>query len=67
MDQISRTRAARAENFERWADRVKPEDLKDADPEVSREILELLDECAEVDDVIADSSRTARPQQRNSA
>ena len=67
MDQINRTRAERAVNVDRWADRVKPEDLKDANPEVSREILELLDECAEEEELIADAPGTARPQQRDSA
>lgn len=46
MAQINRTRAEQAANLQRWADLVEPEDLTDADPEDSRQILELLDEYA---------------------
>ena len=55
---MNRTRAARAANLEKWADRVKPEDLKDADPEDSREILDLLDRSCEVEDLFTNAPHT---------
>ena len=36
---MSMTRAQRLEAFERWAGRVKPEELEDADSEIVREIV----------------------------
>ena len=67
MGQVSRTRTEQVKNLERWADRVKPEDLRDADPAVSQEIIEVLDDCAEADKAITAASLAARPQRRDSA
>ena len=39
---MRKTHAIRAENVQKWADRVKPEDLKDAGPEVAHGFLRRL-------------------------
>lgn len=44
--------------MEKWADRAEPEDLNDANPEDSREILELLDESADVANLLAHAPDT---------
>ena len=53
--------------FEKWADRVKPEDLKEADPETSREIIKVLEDDPEVDRLIEEARRAALPEERESA
>ena len=50
---MSKTRAERLEAFERWADRVAPEELRDADPDIARAIIESLENQAGVDEAIA--------------
>lgn len=41
---MSRTRAERLEALEHWAERVKPEDLKEADPPVVQQILSAVED-----------------------
>lgn len=53
--------------FEEWADRVKPEELKVADPERSREIVKLLDDDPEVDRLIEEARQAALRERRESA
>ena len=53
--------------FEDWAERVKPEELKVADPERWREILKLLDDDPEVDRLIEEARRAALQEGRESA
>ena len=56
---MSKTRAERLEAFERWAARVKPEELREADPAIAKKVLEALedyadtDECADTDETMA--------------
>lgn len=54
---MTKTRTERLEALERWADRVEPEELRDADPEVAREIVESLEGRADVDGPIATARR----------
>ena len=56
---MSKTRAERLKAFERWADRVTPEELQDADPEIARKVLEALDATADAGEATA----TARESQ----
>ena len=53
--------------FEEWADRVKPEELRLADPERSRELVKLLDDDPEVDRLIEEARQAARQERRESA
>ena len=53
--------------FEEWADRVKPEDLSEADPETSREIIEVLKDDPEVDRLIEAARQAALREKRESA
>ena len=66
MAPINRTRAERAANLERWADLVKPEDLKDANTEDSREILDLLDGSAEGEGLFTNAPDTDLRQRHGS-
>ena len=53
--------------FEKWADRVKPEDLRDADPEASRQIVKTLEDDPEIDSLIEEARRAALREERESA
>ncbi len=53
---MRKTRAIRAENVQKWADKVKPEDLTDTDPEVTNEILEALGGDTDVNEEISTTS-----------
>ena len=53
--------------FEKWADRVKPEDLKEAHPEASRQIVKALEDDPEIDRLIEDARRAALREERESA
>ena len=53
--------------FEKWADRVKPEDLKEADPEASRQIVKALEGDPEIDRIIDEARRAALREERESA
>ena len=53
--------------FEKWADRVKPEDLKEADPEASRQIVKALEGDPEIDRTIDAARRAAPQEERESA
>lgn len=60
VDAVSKTRAQRAEAFERWAERVDPGELVPADTESLRRIAELSDQRAGVEAELADAVRSAR-------
>ena len=68
---MSETRAEQMDEklraFEKWADRVKPEDLRDADPETSRQIVKTLEDDPEVDRIIDEARRAALREERESA
>lgn len=51
--------------FEEWAERVKPEELKVHGR--SEEMIELLDDDAEVDRLIEEARQAARQERRESA
>ena len=53
--------------FEKWADRVKPEDLKEADPETSRQIIKVLEGDPEIDRLIEEARPAALRAERESA
>ena len=53
--------------FEKWADRVKPEDLRDADPETSRQIVKTLEDDPEIDSLIEEARRAALREEHESA
>ena len=53
--------------FEKWADRVKPEDLNEADPETSRQIVKALEGDPEIDKLIEEARRAALRAERDSA
>lgn len=59
--------AEKLATFEDWAERVKPEELKEADPERSQEIIKLLDDDPEVDRLIEEARRAALQERRESA
>ena len=54
---MSKTRAERLEAFDTWAEHVKPEDLKEADPPVVQAILSAV----EGRDASAEEITTAPP------
>ena len=58
---MSKTRAERLKAFERWADRVAPEDLRAADPDVVKKILESLDGTADADEATATARGSQAP------
>lgn len=53
--------------FEDWAERVKPEELREADPERSREIIKRLEGDPEVNRLIERAGRAAHRERRESA
>ena len=59
--------AEKLASFEEWADRVKPEELKEADPERSQAIVKLLDDDPEVDRLIEEARQAALQKRRESA
>ena len=58
---MSKTRAEKLEAFERWADRVAPEELRAADPDVVSKIVESLDSRADADEAIATARGSQAP------
>ena len=59
MQPMSKTLAERVEALEKWADRVAPEELRDADPEATRQILELLEGSPDADEATAAAQHSA--------
>jgi len=62
---MNRTRADRDAALERWAERVKSEDLTETETSALREIAELVKQRNEVDDKILDAVRSARRSKRS--
>lgn len=60
MGWVSRSRAERAKALERWADRVSPADLREADTGALRTIADLADRRAEIEDELLGAVREAR-------
>jgi hypothetical protein len=62
---MTKSRAERAAALERWADRVRPEDLKLADTKSLRAIAELAEQRERVDNELTDAVRSARAANRS--
>ena len=62
---MSRSRAAKAQAIEAWADKVEPGDLVIADTESLREIAELAERRSEVDAALIEAVRSARRSDRS--
>jgi predicted ATP-dependent protease len=62
---MSKTRAARAEAQEEWAEQVEPADLKIADTDALRAIAELAERRSEIDDELTAAIREARKANRS--
>jgi hypothetical protein len=65
VEEMSKSRAARAAAFERWADRVEPEDLVPARTEALRAIAQLAEQRDDVDAALLAAVRSARAAQRS--
>jgi hypothetical protein len=55
-----KSRAKRARALEKWAERVEPDELRPADTTLLRQIAELADRRAEIEEAIAVAVRAAR-------
>ena len=62
---MSRTRAAKAQGIEAWADTVEPGDLVIADTESLRVIAELAERRGELDAALIEAVRSARRSDRS--
>lgn len=62
---MSTTRAQRAEALEAWADRVDPDELRDAGTGALRAIAELVEQRDALDDELTEVVRTARRAHRS--
>ncbi len=62
---MSTTRAQRADALEAWADRVDPDELRDADTGALRAIAELVEQRDALDDELTEAVRTARRAHRS--
>lgn len=62
---MTKSRAARAEALERWADRVQSEDLVPADTDTLRVIAELSEQRADVEAALSEAIRSARRANRS--
>lgn len=62
---MSKPRTERAAALERWAERVATGDLTEAETSALREIAELAEQRAQVDDKILDAVRSARRSNRS--
>lgn len=65
VDDLSTTRAERAEALEAWADRVQSDDLVTADTEALRVIAELAEQREGVDAAIVEAVRSSRAAHRS--
>jgi hypothetical protein len=65
VDQVSKTRAQRAKGLEEWADRVDAADLRVADTEILRTIVELVEQRSGVDEELTAAVRSARQAHRS--
>jgi hypothetical protein len=65
VDEVSKTRAERAEALEEWADRVESAELKVAGTEALRAIAGLVEQRDEVDEQLNAAVRSARRAHRS--
>jgi predicted ATP-dependent protease len=65
VETMSKTRTARAEALEEWAEQVEPADLKIADTDALRAIAELAQRRSEIDDELTAAIREARNANRS--
>lgn len=65
MDQVSKTRQARAKALEEWAERVESSDLRVADTEALRTIADLAERRDEVEQELVEAVRSARQSDRS--
>ena len=56
---MSETRAERLEEFERWAEKVRPEDLREADTEIVEGILAAIEDRPRAADQTTVQSKSA--------
>ena len=62
---MSTTRAERAANLEKWADNVDADDLRSADTDALRQIVELVDQRQHVDQELDAAVHAARAAHRS--
>ena len=62
---MSTTRAERAANLEKWADDVETDELRSADTDALRQIVELVDQRQHVDQELDAAVRAARAAHRS--
>ena len=65
VEQVTNSRAQRAEALEAWADRIDSAELKEADTETLRAIAELAETRDGVDEQLTDAVRSARDAHRS--
>ncbi len=65
VEEVTNTRAQRAEALEAWADRIDSAELKEADTETLRAIAELAETRNGVDEQLTDAVRSARHARRS--
>lgn len=65
VDPMSNSRSDRAAALETWADNVDIEDLKEADTSSLRQIAELAEDRAVVDNKLIEAVRAARQSNRS--
>ena len=62
---MSSTREQRATNLERWADDVESSDLREANTDALRQIVDLVDQRRQVEDELDSAVRAARSAHRS--
>jgi hypothetical protein len=65
VDAVSKSRAERAAALEKWAGRIRPDELRTADTEALRVIAELADQRERVDGELTAAIRAARAAHRS--
>ncbi len=65
VEEVTTTRAERAEALEAWAERIDPAELKEAGIETLRAIAELAEMLHGVDEKLIDAVRSARHARRS--
>jgi hypothetical protein len=65
VDEVTKSRAERAEALEKWAERVEPEELRVADTEALRVVAELADQRDRVETELTAAVRAARAAHRS--
>lgn len=65
VEEVTKTRAERAEALEAWAAQVDSAELKEADTETLRAIAELAETLHSVDEQLTNAVRSARKADRS--